>query len=176
MIPQDARRLGYYAGTKWFQWGVLLVVCGLLAAGLINALDDAKARAERQAVELTLRNMRTGMQLAMGEALMQQRQGEIVAWVGSDPVRWLGTTPNDYHGVCQKAAGNELETGAWCFDAEHKELLYRPRSDTLLRQPNGVAAKACHTLRWRVTRTPPQGAYSENGFIGLRIEPVKSCQ
>ena len=93
MTPHEPRRLGYYATKKWVQHAVLFVVVGLIAVGLISALGDATEQAERQIVELTIRNMRTGMQRAMGEALMHQREGEMASWAGSNPVRWLDSPP-----------------------------------------------------------------------------------
>lgn len=183
MIAHESRRLGHYAGTKWFQWAVLLVLCGLLAGGLIGALEDAKGRAEQQAVELTIRNMRTGLQLAMGEALMQQRQGEIAGWAGSNPVRWLGRSPTGYGGECNNTGDRRPGAGAWCFDVRQKELIYRPRSDALLIEQDKLdkleraGAEPCKTLRWRVRRTPlPGAAQADNGFVGLRIEPVRACR
>lgn len=175
MIPHGPRTLGYYAASHWFQWAVLFVVIGLLVVfGIMPALDDAKEQAERQAVELTIRNMRTGMQLAMGEALMQQREGEIVSWVGSNPVRWLSSSPVGYRGECSAAARRGLTGGEWCFDLDRRELLYRPRTaDHLRALPEGAFGE-CSQLRWRVARVLV--GVTSSSFGGLRLETVSRCE
>ena len=174
MIPHRPRTLGYYASSQWFQWAVLFVLLGSLSMGLLSALDDAKERAEKQVVELTLRNMRTGMQLAMGEALMHQRVQEIATWVGGNPVSWLGTPPVGYRGECSAGASRSLSGGEWCFERASRELVYRPNSVDHLRNSSAEKDSQCGQLRWRVARGL-EGAPSA-GFVGLRIESASTCQ
>lgn len=173
MIPQEIRRPGYHATAHRFEWAVLWVVVGLLAIGLLSALHDANERAERQAVELTIRNMRTGMQLAMGEALMQQRESEMAAWVGNNPVHWLGSDPAGYRGECSTAESRELPAGAWCFDRDRRELVYRPRHTRHLRVPSTADRDRCDVLSWRVTRVPERMA--SGAFVGLRLAATADC-
>ncbi|HRF11482.1 MAG: hypothetical protein ABTS16_17990 [Candidatus Accumulibacter phosphatis] len=172
MISQEIRRPGYYATSHRFEWAVLLVVIGLLAIGLLSALHDANERAERQAVELTIRNMRTGMQLAVGEALMQQREGEMAAWVGINPVRWLGSDPAGYRGECSAAESRDLPAGAWCFDRDRRQLMYRPRHTGHLRVPAVDDGGRCDVLSWRVTRVSERMASG----AGLRLAAAADCR
>lgn len=172
MIPHEPRSLGYYASKNWFQRAVLLVVLGALAIGLIAALNDAKEQAERQLVDLTVRNMRTGMQLAMGEALMHQREREIATWAGTNPLRWLGTSPTGYRGECSALESQDMSGGEWCFVGERHELVYQPRRVERL-QLDGQQAQ-CRDLRWRVVNAP--GAVDASGFSGLRIEAASNCR
>ena len=117
-----------YTHLDVYKRQVLFVVVGLIAVGLISALGDATEQAERQIVELTIRNMRTGMQRAMGEALMHQREGEMASWAGSNPVRWLDSPPAGYRGECSTAESRALSGGEWCFERGRRELVYRPRN------------------------------------------------
>lgn len=177
MTAHEPRRLGYYATKKWFQHAVLFVVAGLIAIALISALGDAKEEAERQIVELTIRNMRTGMQRAMGEALMRQREGEISSWVGSNPVRWLDSSPAGYRGECSEAESGALSGGEWCFQRGRQELVYRPHDIDRLHELSGetkAVGRRCDLLRWRVARAPVSAA--SGGFVGLRIEAASPCQ
>ena len=177
MTPHEPRRLGYYATKKWVQHAVLFVVVGLIAVGLISALGDATEQAERQIVELTIRNMRTGMQRAMGEALMHQREGEMASWAGSNPVRWLDSFPAGYRGECSTAESRALSGGEWCFERGRRELVYRPRNLDHLHESTGeirAAGRQCDLLSWRVARAPVSAA--SGGFVGLRIEIASSCQ
>jgi len=174
MIPHGPRTLGYYASSQWFQWAVLFVMLGSLAMGLLWALDDVKERAERQTVDLTLRNMRTGMQLAMGEALIRQREREIATWVGGNPINWLGAPPGGYRGECSAEEGRGLSGGEWCFERASGELVYRPNSVDHLRDSRGEKDSPCGQLRWRVARVSESA--SSAGFVGLRIESASTCQ
>ena len=174
MIPHGPRRLGYYAGKNWFQSAVLFVVLGLFAIGLLSALNGAKEQAERQVVDLTIRNMRTGMQLAIGEALMRQRERDMASWVGSNPVQWLGTSPAGYRGECTTDESRDLSGGEWCFERTHRELVYRPRRIERLQALGEKNPRQCSQLRWRVARTP--GNEDSGGFIGLRLEAASSCR
>ena len=177
MISHEPRRLGYYATKNWFQRAVLFVVLGLLAIGLISALGDAKEEAEKQIVELTIRNMRTGLQRAMGEALMHQREGEMASWAGSNPVRWLDSLPAGYRGECSTAESWALSGGEWCFERGRRELVYRPRNVDHLHDSKGATkgvGRQCELLSWRVARAPVSAA--SGGFVGLRIEVASSCE
>ena len=174
MIPHEPRSLGYFAASHWMQGAVVLVVLGSLAMGLLWALSDVKERAERQVVDLTVRNMRTGMQLAMGEALMQQREREIATWVGGNPVNWLGAPPGGYRGECSAEEGRALSGGEWCFERASRELVYRPNSVDRLRDSRVEKDNQCGQLRWRVARVSESA--SSAGFVGLRIESASTCQ
>ena len=173
MIPHEPRTLGYYASSSWFQWPVLFVVIGLLAVGLLSALDDAKERAERLTVELTIRNMRTGMRVAMGEMLIEQREGEIATWEGSNPIRWLGGPPNGYRGECTAAERLGLSGGEWCFETEHRQLVFRPNRLDHLRVQSESGGE-CKDLSWSVARVGDAAA--SGGFVSLRIEAALPCQ
>jgi len=164
------RTLGYYATSAWLQGSVFLLLCLLLGYWLLGALHDAQERGEKLAVELAVRNMRTAMQLAMGEALMHQREGEIASWVGSDPTRWLGRQPDGHRGECSAAEADNLPAGAWCFDRERRELAYRPRNVEHLRILATDGGRQTEQLRWRVARAPESAA--SGGFVGLRVEVV----
>ena len=174
MIAHVPRSPGYYTASHWLQGAVVLVLLGSLALGLLWALNDAKERAEKQVVELSLRNMRTGMKMAMGEALMRQREGEMVSWVGINPVLWLAGPPTGYRGECSAEESRNLSAGEWCFERENRVLVYRPRSSDHLRALVEGQSLECSQLSWRVTRVSESAA--SGGFIGLRIEAASPCR
>ena len=174
MIPKEPRRLCYYANKNWIQRAVLLVIIGLFVMGLLSVLDEAKQRTEEQMVSLTVRNMRTGLQLAMGEALMHQRESELATWVGSNPVRWLNTAPEGYRGECSGDQRRNLAAGEWCFERDRRELVYRPRRVDQLRVAPDGSETQCERLSWQVARAPKIAA--NGGFVGLRIESASTCQ
>jgi hypothetical protein len=168
-----APRLGYYTAAHWLQGGVILLVIAALALGVLSALDDMKERAEKLGLELTLRNMRTGMQLAMVDAMMRQRAPEIATWVGGNPIAWLGSDPDGYLGACARAGRQFLPAGAWCFDEERRELAYRPRRVEHLRLRPGGGGGKCTELSWRVAPVLEAGS---SGVAGLRLEAASPCE
>lgn len=172
MIAHEPRTLGYYAASHWFQAAVVFLMLGALALILLRALNEVEEQAERQAVELTLRNMRTGMQYAMAEALMRQRESEIAEWAGSDPTRWLEVPPAGYRGECSPEERRDLPAGAWCFERDRRELAYRPRDTKKLRSRDG--GQQCSQLAWRVVRVA-DGAV-KGAFAGVRIEATSPCR
>ena len=165
MMAHEPRTLGYYAASHWFQAAVVFLMLGALALVLLRALNEVEEQAERQAVELTLRNMRTGMQFAMAEALMRQREGEVAAWAGSDPTRWLEVPPAGYRGECTAEERRNLPEGAWCFERDSRELVYQPRNTKQLR--GSESGQQCSLLAWRVARVA-DGA--------VRIEAASPCR
>lgn len=172
MMAHEPRTLGYYAASHWFQAAVVFLILGALALFLLRALNEVEGQAERQAVDLTLRNMRTGMQFAMAEALMRQRESEIAEWVGSDPTRWLEVPPAGYRGECSADERRDLTEGAWCFAREGRELVYRPRNTKYLRGVDD--GQPCSELAWRVVQV--DNGIVTRGFVGVRIEAASSCR
>jgi len=173
MMQLQPRSLGYYAASHWFQGAVLLAVLALIIVRLMSALNDASERAEKQAVELTIRNMRTGMKLAMGEVMMQQRESEMAAWVGSNPVRWLGSPPGSYRGECSTEESWNLSGGEWCFERYRRELVYRPHHPDHLHPLSAGSERQCSHLSWRVARA--QESLPSGGFVSLRLEAAAPC-
>lgn len=163
--------LGFYPGSHWMSGAVVALVIAALAAGLLNALGTAKDQAERLAVDLTVRNLRSGLQWAMAEAIFHRREPEVAAWAGTNPVRWLGSEPSGYRGECSRAERAALPARAWCFDRERHELVYRPADPGQLRRRGGGAA--CQDLAWRVLRTPESA--SAGVSVGLRIVATTDC-
>ena len=174
MSAEHARTYGYYTAAHWFQGAVIFLLVSALALWLLSALNDAKERAERLSVELTIRQMRSGMHFAMGEALIRQSARLINSWEGSDPVRWLDSPPSGYRGECSAAERQALSGGEWCFDRKRRELVYRPKSQECLRDLGVSPATPCAELSWRVRRSA--GSPASDGFTGLRIEAASACQ
>ncbi len=172
MTAHEPRTLGYYAASHWFPAAVVLLMLGVLALFLLRALSEAKEQAERQMIELTLRNMRTGMQFAMAEALMRRRENEIAAWAGSNPTRWLEAPPAGYRGECSSAERATLPDGAWCFEHDSGRLAYRPRNEKKLVGRDD--ARSCNQLFWQVVRVTDHAL--NGGFVGVRIEPTSACR
>ena len=168
MIRQASRSLGYYTSSRWFPGVVAVVLVVVFVGWLFSALQEAQALAEKMMVEQTVQSMRTGLKVAMGEAVITLRDGEMAGWVGSNPVRWLASPPLGYSGACRRREA--LEGGAWCFDDVSGELAYRPRYRQNLKLAPEDGAVERKDLRWKVVRVNMGG--SGSGFAGLRVHDV----
>lgn len=160
--------LGYYAGSHWFMGAVAAGLIGLFSLWLLSALLAAEAAAEKAVVEITVRNMRLGLKMAMGEAMIAGRQGEIAGWAGSNPVRWLDGVPVGYLGDCPAAGAGALPEAAWCFDTVRRQLLYRPRHGRHLQLLGEPVGKAEKILRWQVAL--PAGTATNGEFVGVSVQ------
>lgn len=164
MSEENPHLLGYNAGSHWLVGVSSLIVIAILALWLASALLDAEEQAEKLEVEMTVRNLRTGLQWAKGDAIIHGRLNEMPAWVGSNPVRWLATTPRGYIGDCP--VNGEIDDGIWCFDALRGELLYRPRHVKHLRLKKPAERPL---IGWKVVA---ENTKNSDGLIGLRVQNV----
>ena len=160
--------LGYYAGSHWFMSAVAIGLIGLFSLWLVMALLEAEEAAEKLVVEMTVRNMRFGLKMAMGEALIAGREKDVAGWAGSNPVRWLDGSPDGYLGDCPSAGGAALPKAGWCFDVLRRQLLYRPRHDRHLQLLGEKMGNDGKVLRWQVAL--PAGAATNGGFAGVSVQ------
>lgn len=146
MIRGPERQENHWTASRWLSFAVSAVVMAVLAALLLRALQDMEERAEAMMVEVTLRNIRAGLMMAKGEAMLAGREAEIARWAGRNPVDWLAAPPAGYEGECRDAGSPA--NGGWCFDVGRRELRYRPFRDRLVladgRERDGA-------LRWRTS-------------------------
>ena len=165
MRDMQAPWLARWVGARWLPGLVSVVVVAILAAILLQKLDEVGEDAERLLLDMTVRNMRTGLQLAIGDAIIHGREGELVTWVGRDPTIWLGQAPAGHLGDCHGGPAS-LAGGKWCFDGATRILWYRPRHHGLVTD----GARVAGVLGWRVGASAPVGAGSK--IEGLRVESV----
>ncbi len=142
-------------GSTTFEFALTVVIFGILAGVLLVRLNAIQQEAERTEVSLTLRNIRVGMQLAIGEHIMRGEEGRIGEVAAASPLDFLGHRPRDFNDGSVPPA-----PGQWSYDPVRRELGYLPR------QP-GAFADATE-LRWRyVARVDPSGRTVGVSLIGL---------
>ena len=127
------------------QFSVVLAVIGVVAVFLLDALYYALEQAERTVMEATIRNMDSGVRMQAATRVMRGQEASLRELVGANPVQWLESPPVGYTGNCQR----ELVRGAWCFDADTNEIVYRPRVDRHLEYHRPGSSG----LRWRAAST-----------------------
>lgn len=141
-------------GAGKFEFLVVVALFGVLAMALLDRLVELERTAERTEVDLTERNMRVGLQLAIGEDLMRGREDRLPALLETNPVSFLGRLPRGYLGD----GGAPDGPGTWRFDAERRILAYRPR------QPEAFGGRT--ELSWKMAS---QGSLGGR-IVGIRLE------
>ncbi|MBS3936041.1 MAG: prepilin-type N-terminal cleavage/methylation domain-containing protein [Sulfuritalea sp.] len=142
------RRRRVARGFSLLELVVVVAVIAVLAAVLLDRLIALEREAERTEVALTLRNLQTGMQLAVGAQIVRGREAELHALLEKNPIEFLG--------IPVGAGG----TARWSYDPGQRVLAYVPR------QPAAFGGQT--QLRWRyVGRQDAHGR-----VVGLRIEAL----
>lgn len=142
-------------GASKFEFAVTVAIFGVLAVLLLARLNAIQAEAERTEVDLTIRNIRVGIQLAIGEHIMRGEESRILEVAQASPVDFLGHRPRGFN------QGRTAEaSGQWAYDPIGRELSYLPRF------PEAFAGAG--ELRWRyVAHIDASGRTVGAGLVGL---------
>lgn len=111
------------SGSSKLEYAVVIAIFGVLATALLQRLESVQEDAERTAVDLAIRNIRVGMQLAQGELIMHGEDGRVAELAQQNPVRFLGKLPDGYEGE----AVSPEQPGGWTYNPTLRELAYKPR-------------------------------------------------
>ena len=142
-------------GASKFEFAVTVAIFGVLAVALLVRLNAIQVEAERTEVNLTVRNIRVGIQLAIGERIMRGEEGRINEVAEANPIDFLGHRPREFN------EGRTAESsGEWAYDPVGRELSYVPRL------PEAFAN--ARELRWRyVARLDSTGRTVGASLVGL---------
>ena len=109
-------------GFTKLEFAIVVAIFGVLASALMVRINAIQVEAERTEVDLTIRNMRVGIQLAISERIMQGEEARIHEVAQASPVDFVGHRPRDFN------PGSFPEVpGQWAYDSVRRELAYVPR-------------------------------------------------
>ena len=118
---------------------VSIAIIAALCAVLMERLTYYEEYAEKTVTELTITNMRTGLNLRKAEMMMNFAQGQPVEVLGENPMVWLPAPVPNYSGEFAGQAPTQAGDGIWYFDRGARELAYRPnRMRHFVPGPDGV--------------------------------------
>jgi type II secretory pathway pseudopilin PulG len=142
-------------GASKLEFAVTVAIFGVLATALLLRLNVIQEDAERTEVDLTVRNIRVGIQLAIGERIMRGEEYRIAEVAAASPVDFLGHRPRGF-----REGRTPSGPGQWSYDAANRELVYFPR----LPQAFADATE----LRWRyVARNDSSGRPVGASLVGI---------
>ncbi len=111
-------------GSGWFEFAALAILLSILAGVLMRELIAYQALAEQTVVDLTVRNMRSGLRWQVAERLLRGQVGAIATLEGANPVAWLARPPEGYAGEFGAREPAPQAPGSWYFDRERRQLAY----------------------------------------------------
>lgn len=130
-------------GFSLLELAVVAAVVAVLGAALISALGRYQGQMEREAVDIAIRQMQTGLRLQVLDAQFHGKRREIAAFPGSNPITLRGAPPADYRGAFAESPDSSLR--GWYFDLCNGQLVYRPNSYAFTYNPGEDGE-----LRWHL--------------------------
>ena len=167
------------AFARSFRFAVSLLVLTLLWWFLLGVLERETQKAEDQAANLVINQLRAAL-VIKGAEVMLSRDGRLEDQEGLNPFGLVDHQWTNYRGNCQ---GAQPETGNWCFWRHvQKETVTGP-DGWLIYTPNqpitlyGRQAEAGEPLAWAVTtefadRNNNGQREQQERATGLKLAPV----
>ena len=126
-IASKNNMLAGKAGQRGFTLFELAVVASLIAvlvAVLLSRMAVVQQEAERVAVQQTLLALRAGLRIQVLELYASDRQNQLPALAGQNPIDWLAEKPANYLGAYMAPEMEKLPQSHWFFNRSNAELVY----------------------------------------------------
>ncbi|MBI5922451.1 MAG: hypothetical protein HY847_12525 [Betaproteobacteria bacterium] len=138
-------------GLERLEFTMVLVVMAFLWLMAFNRLQDLQEIGEKTKVEMTIRNIRSGLHWEMSDRIMTAREASIGELAGTNPVRWLEKIPENYLGEFSSTP-EKFPRGSWYFDTSQHLLQYRPSLGNHLICVECQLVDGEITLGWRIEK------------------------
>jgi hypothetical protein len=112
---------------------VYAVVVGTLIVVFSRYMLDYMEMAEKTAMETTVSNVTTAINLRYAALIMAGGRVDAAKWMTGNPFELAHAFPPSYRGDLVGPAAGGIDRPAWFFDSVHRELVYFPRLDRYLR-------------------------------------------
>lgn len=103
-----------------------IIIIALVYVGLLERLQYYQEYAEKTVMEVTVRNMRTGLQLRVADLMMHDQMKEAGHLLRVNPITWLEAPPPNYLGELKAPQDVDIPRGNWYFNLSRQELTYLP--------------------------------------------------
>ena len=132
-------------GFTLFELAVAVSVIAVLVVVLLGRLEVVQQEAERVAVQQTVLALRAGLRMQVLELYASDRQNQLPALAGQNPIDWLAEKPANYLGAYRAPEMEKFPQSHWFFDRSNAELIY------ILNRGNSFAARHSELLRFKVS-------------------------
>lgn len=158
-------------GASLLEFAVAVLVVGVLSGLLLQRIWYYQGEAERVAVQMTVANVRTALEIKVAQAKLPGSSTDLTLLTEENPLDLLKTKPANYTGALFSPSNDDIGPGNWCFDRTDKSLIY------LLNFGNSFTDAQTKRLKFKVKllRLPhspakPSGAPEP---LGVAFEQVK---
>ncbi len=110
-------------GATWLERMAALILFGVFLAAFLERVSYYQEYAEKMEMELTVRNIRTGLRYKIADLIMNNRLPEMATLADENPVNWLEQRPANYLGEFDGAPAG-AGFGRWYFDRRNRHLVY----------------------------------------------------
>ena len=110
-------------GATSVEFALCLALMAIFVGVLLDRALYYQEYAERTAMEMTAKNIRTGLRFKVADLILDNRASEIAKLADENPLNWLAERPPNYLGELDSAPEDEPK-GQWYFDKRNKELVY----------------------------------------------------
>lgn len=158
-------------GAGLLEFAVAVIVIGILSGLLLERLWYYQGEAERAALQMTVANIRTALEIKVAEAKLPGSSENLTLLTEENPLNLLKDKPANYAGELYSPSAEDIGEGNWCFDRTDKTLIY------LLNYGNSFEDSQTKLLKFKVKLTRlPQSPAKPSGtpeFNGVAFEQVK---
>jgi general secretion pathway protein G len=158
-------------GANLLEFAVAVVVIGILAVILLQRLFYYQGEAERVAVEHTVANVRSALEIRVAQGKLPGGSVDLSNLAEQNPLNLLKNKPLNYAGELFQPDDNDIGKGNWCFDRYDKSLIY------LLNNGNSFSDASSKRLKFKVKLFRlPQSPAKPSGtpdINGVAFEQVK---
>jgi type II secretory pathway pseudopilin PulG len=154
-----------YAGFTLFELVIGITIVGMLGAVLSERMLRYQEYAEKTAMEVTARQIQTGLRMQVADLMMRDRLHEADRLLQSNPMTWLETPPPNYVGERSTRNVSDELRGNWYFDVNRRELVYTPFHRRFFEPRTSDKLR----VRYGISSVPISGSGSGREVEGLSL-------
>ncbi|MTV39720.1 hypothetical protein [Duganella radicis] len=131
-------------GASLLEFAVAVTVIGILLGLLLQRIWYYQGEAERVAVQMTVANVRTALEMKVAETKLPGRSSDLTFLAEENPFNLLKNKPANYVGELFQPDDKDIGEGNWCFNRTDKSLIY------LLNNGNSFGDAQSKRLKFKV--------------------------
>jgi general secretion pathway protein G len=131
-------------GAGLLEFAVAVAVIAILILILLQRVFYYQGEAERVAIQQTVANVRTALEIKVVEGKLPGRSINLVDLAEENPLNLLKNKPVNYVGEFFQPTDVDIGKGNWCFDRRDKSLIY------LLNNGNSFGDAQSKRLKFKV--------------------------
>jgi hypothetical protein len=149
--------------------GVAVIIIGLCFAGFLRRMEYLEAVGEATALDLSIRNIRTGIMLYVSTRVLQGDRIGIAELAGANPVGSAIEPPPGYIGSLSRANPDFIRPGQWYFDEDQAVLCYHIVNADYFETPETGPARVRMRLKLNYDDVDGDGVFDQGSDVAESI-------